>query len=111
LAGVLSFIPTVGGILSAIPAIAMGFLDSPEKALLIGVLYGAIHFVGSHVLVPLLMKGGVNVPPALTLLAQAVLTVLFGFLGLMIAVPLVAVVIVVIQTAHVAPMERKAPAL
>jgi hypothetical protein len=45
---------------------------------------------------------------ALTLLAQAVLTVLFGFLGLMVAVPLVATVIVIVQTAHVVPMERRA---
>ena len=39
IAGLLEFIPTVGPILSAVPAIAMGFLDSPEKALYVGLAY------------------------------------------------------------------------
>lgn len=97
----------MGGIVSAAPAIAMGFLDSPEKAFLVAIIYLAIHFIGSHLLVPLLMKGGVNLPPALTLVAQAVLTLLFGFLGLMVAVPLLATVMTIVQTAYVEPLARR----
>ena len=107
LAGVLSFIPTVGGVASAAPAIAMGFLDSPQKALLVGVVYLLIHFLGSHVFVPLLMRGGIDLPPALTLLAQAMLASMFGFLGLMVAVPLLATVLVVIRATYVEPMARR----
>src|SRR5262249_17434209 len=39
LAGLLEFIPTIGPILSSLPAIAMGFLDSPEKAMWVLVAY------------------------------------------------------------------------
>ena len=107
LAGALSFIPTVGGIVGAAPAVAMGFLDSPQKALVVAIVYLLIHFAGSHVLVPVLMKGGINLPPALTLIAQAVLTAMFGFIGLMVAVPLLATVLVVVRATYVEPMRAR----
>jgi predicted PurR-regulated permease PerM len=103
LAGLFEFIPTIGPVLSAVPAIAMGFLDSPEKALTVGLVYWGIQFLENNLLIPLLMKDGVNVPPVLTILAQALLTVLFGFLGLMVAVPLVATAMVIIRMLYVEP--------
>ena len=68
----------------------MAFLDSPEKALYVTLAYVGIQFVENHLLIPLLMKGGMDLPPALTILAQALMALLFGFLGLMCAVPLLA---------------------
>ena len=101
LAGLFEFIPTVGPLLSAVPAIGMGFLDSPEKALLVGGVYVAIQFLENHILIPLLMKGGMDLPPALTVITQALLALVFGFLGLMVAVPLLATVLVVVQVLYV----------
>src|SRR2546430_10200909 len=45
----------------------------------------------------LLMKGGVDVPPVLTILSQALMTLLFGFLGLMVAVPMLAAMMVAVD--------------
>jgi predicted PurR-regulated permease PerM len=104
LAGLFEFIPTVGPILSAVPAIAMGFLDSPEKALLIAAVYMGIQFLENHILIPLLMKGGMDLPPALTVITQALLALVFGFLGLMVAVPLLATVLVIVQVLYVQKM-------
>ena len=101
LAGLLEFIPTVGPILSALPAIAMGFLDSPEKALYVAVAFWAIQFAENHLLIPLLMKGGVDAPPVLTILSQALMALLFGFLGLMCAVPLLAATMVAVKMLYV----------
>lgn len=101
IAGLLEFIPTVGPILSAVPAIAMGFLDSPEKALTVALLYVGIQFMENHLLIPLLMKGGVDVPPVLTIMGQALFTLLFGFLGLMVAVPMLAAVMVAVKMLYV----------
>lgn len=101
LAGLFEFIPTIGPILSAVPAVAMGFLDSPEKALLITAVYIGIQFLENHILIPLLMKGGVDLPPALTVITQALLALVFGFLGLMVAVPMLATVMVVVQMLYV----------
>lgn len=98
LAGVSKFIPIVGSIFAAIPAIAMAFIDSPHKALLVAVGYIVIQFVENHLLVPVLMKRGVDLPPAMTLGIQALMSVLFGFLGLLVAVPLLAVILTVVRT-------------
>jgi predicted PurR-regulated permease PerM len=101
LAGLFEFIPTVGPLLSAIPSVAMGFLDSPEKAATVAVAYWGIQFLENHILIPLLMKGGMDLPPALTVITQALLALVFGFLGLMVAVPLLATVMVMVQVLYV----------
>jgi predicted PurR-regulated permease PerM len=101
LAGLFEFIPTVGPLLSAIPAVAMGFLDSPEKAGVVAAAYWGIQFLENHILIPLLMKGGMDLPPALTVITQALLALVFGFLGLMVAVPLLATVMVMVQVLYV----------
>jgi predicted PurR-regulated permease PerM len=98
LAGVSKFIPIIGSIFAAIPAIAMAFIDSPHKALVIGIGYLVIQFVENHLLVPVLMKKGVNLPPAFTLGIQALMSLLFGFLGLIVAVPLLAAIMTVVRT-------------
>jgi len=94
IAGLMEFVPTVGPILSAIPAVLMGFVDSPEKALAVVIAYWGIQFIENNLLIPYLMRGEMDLPPAITLVAQALMTVVFGFLGLMVAVPLTAAVLV-----------------
>ena len=106
LAGISKFIPIVGSIFAAIPAMAMAFIDSPHKALVVGIGYFVIQFVENHLLVPVLMKHGVNLPPALTLGIQALMSVLFGFLGLLIAVPLLAAVLTIVRTMNAAEMRE-----
>jgi predicted PurR-regulated permease PerM len=101
IAGLLEFIPTVGPILSAVPAVAMGFLDSPQKALLVVFVYTAIQMIEGHLLIPILMKEGVDIPPVLTLLGQALLAYVFGFLGLVVAVPFLAALLVGIKMLYV----------
>ncbi|MFN5200608.1 MAG: AI-2E family transporter [Gemmatimonas sp.] len=94
IAGLLEFIPTVGPVLSAIPAVLMGFVDSPEKALAVAIAYWGIQFVENNLLIPFLMRGEMDLPPAITIVAQTLMTLVFGFLGLMVAVPLTAAVLV-----------------
>jgi predicted PurR-regulated permease PerM len=101
LAGLFEFIPTIGPLVSSLPAIAMGFLDSPEKALWVVVAYIGVHFMESHLLIPLLMKGGIDLPPALTVFTQALMALTFGFLGLMCAVPFLAATVVAVKMLYV----------
>ena len=105
LAGILKFIPIVGSIFAAIPAIAMAFIDSPHKALVVGIGYLLIQFIENHLLVPILMKRGVNIPPALTLGIQALMALLFGFLGLLVAVPLLAAILTIVRAIN--PIEMR----
>ncbi len=94
IAGLFEFIPTVGPVLSAVPAILMAFVDSPEKALAVLIAYWGIQFVENNLLIPYLMRGEMDLPPAITLVAQSLMTLVFGFIGLMVAVPLTATVLV-----------------
>lgn len=94
LAGLLEFVPTLGPILSSLPAIAMGFVDSPEKALAVAIAYVGIQFIENHLLIPILMKEGVDLPPALTIVMQALMAIVFGVLGLLVAVPLLAAIMI-----------------
>lgn len=101
IAGLLEFVPTVGPILSALPAIAMGFVDSPEKALAVLVAYIAIQQMENYLLIPFLMREGVDLPPALTIIAQALMALIFGFLGLLCAVPVLAATMVAVKMLYV----------
>lgn len=101
IAGLLEFIPLVGPFLSAIPAVAMGFLDSPQKALMVVLLYIAIQQLENHILIPIVMKEGVDLPPVLTILGLAIMGVVFGFLGMLVAVPLIAAIVVAVKMLYV----------
>jgi predicted PurR-regulated permease PerM len=101
IAGLLEFIPTVGPILSAVPAVAMGFVESPEKALAVIIAYVAIQQMENYLLIPFLMREGVNLPPALTIMAQALMALIFGFLGLLCAVPVLAATMVAVKMLYV----------
>jgi predicted PurR-regulated permease PerM len=98
LAGLLEFVPTLGPILSSVPAIAMGFVDSPEKALAVAIAYVGIQFLENHLLIPILMREGLDLPPALTIVMQALMAIVFGVLGLLVAVPLLAAIMIATRT-------------
>jgi predicted PurR-regulated permease PerM len=101
IAGILEFVPYFGPILSAVPAIAMAFLDGPEKALWVVAAYVAIQQLENHLLIPLLMKEGLELPPVITIVGQVALSLVFGFVGLLIAVPLMGAVMVPIKLLYV----------
>jgi predicted PurR-regulated permease PerM len=101
IAGILEFVPIAGPILAAIPGIAMSFLDGPEKAVYVTLAYIGIQQVEANLITPLLMKRGLEIPPVLTITAQGMLSLVFGFLGLLVAVPMLAAAIVPIKMLYV----------
>jgi predicted PurR-regulated permease PerM len=80
---------------------AMAFLDGPEKALWVALAYLAIQQIEGNIMMPLLMKEGLDLPPVLTILSQAALSLVFGFVGLLFAVPLLGAVMVPIKLLYV----------
>ncbi len=98
IAGLFEFIPNIGPMLSAIPAILMGFAESPQQALIVVGVYWGIQFLENNLLIPYLMKEQLDLPPALTLITQVVMAFVFGFLGLFVAIPLLAVIVVTVRT-------------
>lgn len=96
-AGLLEAIPNVGPTLSLIPPVAVALLDTPWKAIAVLILYILIQQLEQYLLVPYVMQKQVSLLPAVTLLAQVVFAIFFGFLGLFLAIPLVIVGQICIQ--------------
>lgn len=65
------------------------------------VLYLGVHLTEGYILMPLVQRRVVHLPPALTLSAQVILGVLAGFLGLLLATPLVAAALVIVRMVYV----------
>ena len=97
LAGLLNVIPNVGPTLSTIFPMSVALLDAPWKALAVLGLYIVIQNLESYVITPSVMQRQVNLLPGLTLAAQFVFTILFGPLGLLLALPLAVVLQVLIR--------------
>ena len=92
LAAMAELIPLFGPILAAIPAIAIGFLDGGTSlGLMVIGLYVIIQQFENHLIYPLVVKKVVGVPPLMVIIALLVGAQLAGFLGIIIAVPIAAV--------------------
>ncbi len=101
LAGVGSFIPNFGTLLALIPALLVGAVQAPDKVLLIVVIVYGVTFVQSQILSPILANEDMKMPPVLILLGQIVFGIFFGFLGIMFAVPITAILLVLLDEAYV----------
>ncbi|HEV7240010.1 MAG TPA: AI-2E family transporter [Thermoanaerobaculia bacterium] len=101
LAGLLEFIPFFGPIASAIPAIGVALLDSPQKALYVVVFYFVMQQLEGNVLTPLLLEKRLDIPPVLTVVTVAALGIVFGVIGMLIAEPLLAAVLVTTKMLYV----------
>ena len=104
LAGLLEFIPYVGPFLAFVPALLLAATESWRLLLYVAIFYAAVQQVESHLLTPLVLRQAVHLPPALTVTAQIMAAVLFGPLGLLLATPLLACVLVLVRMVYVEDM-------
>ena len=101
IAGIGEFIPYVGPLLAAIPAILVALTKSPEAALWTLLAYLAIHQIEGQVVAPLIQRHMVLIPPAVMLLGIAALTYLFGVIAIIFAAPIVVVVFAAVNLLYV----------
>ena len=101
IAGLLAFIPNFGPILSVIPAVLLAFIESPIKAVYVLALYIGVQVVESNIVTPYIERRTIELPPVLTISAQLALGILLGGIGLVLATPLLAVAMVLVQTIYI----------
>ena len=101
LAGMLTFIPYAGTVISAIPAVLLALTINTQLALYTILLYVGAHALEGYILVPLVQKRAAHLPPALTLSVQAILSVIIGVAGLALATPLTAAGLVLTRLIYV----------
>jgi predicted PurR-regulated permease PerM len=100
-AGVAEIVPIVGPAIGAFPALITAFVTGgPELALLVVGVYVIIQVVEGQILVPIIMRGAVGVPPFLVLASLLVGGAVAGIVGALLAVPVTAAAIVILEHAQ-----------
>jgi predicted PurR-regulated permease PerM len=92
LTGLLAFIPNIGAIISGLLMVAVGFSAGTDAGLWAIMTYFVVQTIDGNLIVPYVAKRTVDLAPALVLAAQLLFGALFGFLGLLLADPIVATI-------------------
>ncbi|SDA26185.1 AI-2E family transporter [Sphingomonas sp. NFR15] len=95
--GVLAFIPNIGAIVSGLMMVAVGFSAGVHTGVLAIIIYFVIQTFDGYVVIPMVARKTVDLPPALTLSAQILTGTLFGVLGLALADPMTAMIKVALE--------------
>ena len=101
IAALLAFIPFLGPVLGAIPAILVALVDSPVKALYVVLVFTMVQLLENYFITPLIQQRAVSMAPALLIAAQIVMAMLFGAMGVLLATPLAVVCIVIVQMLYI----------
>ena len=93
LAGILELIPLFGPVIAAIPAVFVAYVSlGLNPAIFVIILYVIIQQLENHILYPMVVKKMVGLPPMISIIALVVGGHLAGFLGVIVAVPVAAVI-------------------
>jgi len=101
IAAFLNFIPNLGPYIALVPALLLAYIQGPDKALYVFLLYMGVQTLEGYVLTPMLDKKFVSMPPALLLFGQVLLGLLVGIGGILLASPIIAVLLVIVQELYV----------
>lgn len=97
LAGLASFVPNLGPIMSSIPGILVGLSISPQMALWALLVYVVVQLLESNLITPFIEQWVVSLPPVLLLAFQMLMGLSAGVIGLFMATPLLVTIVVIVQ--------------
>ena len=101
IAGLLEFVPYAGAIASAIPAVMVALVQSPQLAVWTVIMYIVVHHLEAYVLQPIVQQWAVEVPAVIMLFSLLAFGLLFGFIGVLFAAPLAVVSYVLVKRLYV----------
>lgn len=110
LAGLMEFVPNIGSIIALIPALIIALSENPILVPFTLLAYLITQQIQSNVIMPRIMARQVSIPAASILIAQIIGAALFGFLGVILALPLAIVVMVLIREIYVFDILNARPA-
>jgi predicted PurR-regulated permease PerM len=99
-------IPYFGALLSSIPPIIYALTISPTKAVIVAVIYIVAHILESNVIQPLVVARKVELHPAFVAVGVVAVGELFGFVGLIVAVPILSTLKILVEELWVKPVEH-----
>ena len=101
LAGVAEFVPILGPILAAVPAILIAFAEDRQTLFWVIGLFVAVQQLESYVIMPLVQRQAVQLPPVLTILSIVGFGILLGLPGIVMAAPLAVTLMVAVERLYV----------
>ncbi len=101
IAAVLTFIPTIGPVISAIPAVLLGLESGLSGALSVVALFLVVQSIESYLITPFVQQRSVDLPPSVTIVSMVAMGSLFGLLGLTLATPLAALALMLTRRLYV----------
>ncbi|MBI4692273.1 MAG: AI-2E family transporter [Candidatus Terrybacteria bacterium] len=111
LAGLFELIPIFGPILSSIPPIMITLVQNPVLSLKIAILYIIVQQFENHLIYPLVVRKVVGIPPIMTILALIIGGKLAGFLGIVLAVPVLTVIVEILNDIELKKHPHETPAV
>jgi predicted PurR-regulated permease PerM len=105
LTALLSVVPYFGAFASGLPPVLFAFTDSPGKALLVLAVYLFVQQVEGNLVIPLVMARTVKLHPAVIAVGVVIVGQLLGFVGLVVAVPILSMIVILVEELWVKPME------
>jgi predicted PurR-regulated permease PerM len=102
IAGLISFVPYLGGILGVLMGVVAALVEYHDwlHVILVLVVFAIGHVIEGYVLVPRLVGGKIGLHPLAVIFAILAGGELFGFLGVLLALPIASVIMVVLRYAH-----------
>lgn len=97
----MTFIPNLGPVLAFIPALLVALSEGMMKAFYVSIFYLIVQNIEGNFLTPMVQRKFIHVPPVLTLSIQVLLMTLIGFLGILLAMPILACMLVLVQMLYV----------
>jgi predicted PurR-regulated permease PerM len=104
-AGLISFVPYIGPLISVIPPVLLALTGNPIDALWVLLAYSIIQAIEGNLVQPIVMSRAISLHPAVLVFALLIMGTLFGFVGVFLAVPLVAVLQVLLRELWIERME------
>ena len=100
LRGLLNYIPFIGPFAAFISALFIGVITEPvwwHGALKMCIIYGVIQILDSGIMAPKILGKSVKIHPIAVMFSTIIGGVLFGFLGVLFAVPFCGIIIITIK--------------
>ena len=104
--GILEIIPNFGPLIAMAPGVLLGLTVGGGTAVIVALLYIVSQTIVANIVTPLIQKKMINLPPALTLISQLIMGALSGALGIILAVPLLAMLIILVDELYVKKMDQ-----
>ncbi|ASU35561.1 AI-2E family transporter [Mucilaginibacter xinganensis] len=107
LAGILVIVPNFGSLIAMIPGVLLAFTISTNTAIIVALIYIGVQTLVQNIIAPIIQKKMINMPPALTIVGQLIMGVLGGAMGIIMAVPALAIMMILVDEIYVKKINPK----